>query len=198
MLSPSHKCNGNEAATFIVDSMQLRGPKIQILTNESIYRADIVKEWKLSFNQFDITHKNLSLHRRNLWSDYSAHQNITTNNTHSHISRFDLTTNYNSTTNSAEKDRLIMFETMQASAYCDNCFSTGEIDVIFELSGKGSLISMYNLTITGNIRGNIDLMVVLLEEYEAWPLYTIFEKGLTAVPVAIPGVVIIKVISRST
>jgi hypothetical protein len=213
LVSADNSCNGDEVGTFEVGLIRLDRSKLEIVTSASLDRSEIVTDWNVVVNQFDISdlhnqedaHKSSisNLHKRNMWADFQQAVKPRLDVVSNHIRRigaslsntssrtrtrhYDLTANFNKSTQAPIKERMIMFETMQASAYCDNCYTVGDIDVYLELKGRGPVITMYNLTVKGEFRANMDLQVILLHEFESWPLFPIVE--IPFFPVNIRGVV---------
>lgn len=106
---------------------------------------------------------------------------------------FDLTANFNTSTQSISQDRIIIIESMQISAYCDHCYTIGAVDTYMELSGVGPIVTSYNISIQGHIKANVDLMIVFLHEFETNPLMTILvlkflTQTLDIFPFHIPGI----------
>jgi hypothetical protein len=188
LVGQERKCNGKEVGTFEVSRMRLQDDTITVKTSRSLARVDVVTDWTLDVTQSSTARPKHSVFtgksRRDLWEKLQQVGEWDAGKSN----HLNLTANYDTTTKNAITKKIIMFELMQGASYCLECFTVGKADIHLKMRGRQAQVTDYNITVSGEIRGNMDLLVIMKHEF-ASPLKTLFT--LPLLPVNVPGVMAI-------
>jgi hypothetical protein len=191
LVGHERKCNGDDVGTFVVSGMVLDKALVAVQVSKSLKRSDVVTDWSLS-----VKHQEVNLKRRGWFNDVKSqlrkgavalasklNPDLTMNKTN----HYDLSSNYNKTSKSANTPKIVLFEFFQYSAYCIDCYTNGSADATIEMTGRLSEVKKYDIRLKGEYFSNMNLRLIRggWGENKLWS-HLLFSMSLF--PVNIPGV----------
>jgi hypothetical protein len=107
---------------------------------------------------------------------------------------YEITANYDKATDKVVRPQINIYDFLQASLTCYDCYTIGKLDVTIEMRGQLAKIDYYKITMAGNIKSNVEMNIIFRQLREVSlpnvyqkPLFkTLFE--LSILPANIPGV----------
>lgn len=205
LVGHERQCNGNQVGTFSALRLYLNGNRLQIETSASLKRSDVVSNWNLVVDHWDI-----KLHKRSMMGDFKfgarkqmdklkqSSKELMTDvsnvinpnlNLH-HDNQFSFNTNFNTTSNNTISSSITLFSFFEYSAYCIDCYTTGNATIRMELSGRLMEIKTYKMSINGELFSNMNLRI-MKGFWSEVPFLGANLFKLPLFPINIPGVIIL-------
>jgi hypothetical protein len=174
---PHFACNENGGVgTFLVGALFLHGHRIDIEKKQTMERNEVMTDWNL-----ELYHSSVTLQRRDFslvnsaqelsqevkeiiadpvirrMNAFSSSLRRKTDWQYNKSPVYNLTKNIDLATGNVSEPEIEMFDFIEISAYCMECYTIGQVTVKIEMRGSLLDITYYKVSVIGNIRGNLDV-----------------------------------------
>ena len=173
MAGTARQCNGETVSTFSTDGMQIIGNKIRIHTTESLDRGDLVTDWKFQMiqqsqevalnNQKESSQQGTRLQKRDINSNLARPVSRLPPKTgffdysHNTTDAYLFNSNYNETSDIPILHKYQIFDFVEGTANCYDCYTKGYAYVHIEYSGTGLLVKSYKMSVHGEVFATYDI-----------------------------------------